>query len=282
MSIDRSQFSEEVSENRVATREPLCMTQKKNEQLLSFGAPCLNDEEAKPAKASLLNDSYLKMDFPKKLRMRVDPPLSHQNFFLFTFMPSKGAAPDTDGCFGVMKFRGSFPTDRDADEYGEMLIRTVDSINENLIGRVGHDFPVSLDSKYCAQTKEVDVRAKLDELARNKVRSQREQEKKEMEEIEDRQKQLLSDTSEAKEQSFDDLEYYTQLRVKRANIRILQEECQKKMKECSKILSKTSSEIHALDDKHPQFCKQYEERYKSAVSAIGGETKGNKLIEAMR
>ncbi len=283
MSADRIQFTDEVSRNRTATYEPQCMIDKKDTQKLSFGAPALTDEEAVPAKAALLNKGFLNLDFPKKLRMRVDPSLPHQNFCLFTFIPSKGACPDADGCFGVMKQRGNFATDRDADEWGEHLIRTVDSLNENFIGRVGQDFPITLDDKYCEQTKEVDIRMKLDDVSRGKVKDQRDKDKKEMEEIQDRQKELLADTNkEVKDQSFDDIEYYTQLRVKRGNIRILQEECQKKMKECNKILEKTNKEIHKLDDRFPHYDKEYEAKYKGALDAIGGDTKQNKMIEYMK
>lgn len=284
MSADRIQFTDETSSNRLSTYEPACIRDKKDSQKLSFGAPVLNDEEAVPAKEALLNKSFINLDFPKKLRMRVDPALPQQNFCLFTFTPSKGAAPDADGCFGVIKQRGNFATDRDADEWGEHIIRTVDSINENLIGRVGQDFPLTMENKYCEQTKEVDIRMKMDDIARGKVKAQRDQDKKEMDEIQSRQKELLADTSEKKEVSFDDIEYYTQLRVKRGNIRTLQEECQKKMKECSKILDKTNKEIHSLDDKHPSFEKEYESKYKAALDSVGGtgSEQSKKMIDAMR
>lgn len=276
---DRSQFSEEVHQNRLSTSEPQCM---KDRVKCNPGERQLTEEEVECAKKELVNNSFLKLSFPKVVRIRRDPPLSQQNYCLFTFTPSKGARPDTDGCFGVVKFRGSFPTPREAEEWAENLIRGCDSYNENIIGYVGSDFPLTSESSYCLSTKEVDIRTKMDSVARDHIKAQRENDKREMEEVQERRRQLLADTSESKKESFDDLDYYTTLRVKRANIRILQEECEKKLKECAKILKKTNSEINELDDKFPQYKSQYEEKYKTALDSIGGTTNNNKMLEYMK
>jgi ABC-type dipeptide/oligopeptide/nickel transport system ATPase component len=67
-----------------------------------------------------------------------------------------------------------------------------------------------------------------------------------------------------------------------SEIRIMQEECDKKLKECAKILKKTTSEISKLDDQHPEYQKEYEAKYKSALDAIGGNENNNKMIEYMK
>jgi len=265
--------------NKLSNSVPQCMLERNK---LTSSAQPLNDEQTENAKQELLNTSFVKLEFPRVQRVRNDPPLAQQNYFVFSFTPSSGAQPDKDGCFGVMKMRGSFATVQEAEEWSENLLRNVDSYHENLVGYVGRDFPVTLDSKYCNSTKEVDIRMKLDGVARDNIKQQREQEKREMEEIQERQKQLLADTTEAKEVSYDDIEYYTSLRVKRANVRILQEECEKKIKDCSKILKKTNNEIFELDEKHPEFQKEYEAKYKSALEAIGTDSTGNKMIEYMK
>lgn len=276
---DRINFTDEVQENKLATMEPQCMRDRPDPLP---GTRPLTEEEVVQAKKELINTSFLSMNFPKVVRTRRDPPLSQQNYYVMTFVPSKGARPDADGCFGVMKQRGTFPTPKEAEEWSENLIRGTDSYNENIIGYVGNDFPVTLDPKYCLSTKEVDVRTKMDTIARDSIRSQRENDKKEMEEIQERRRELLSDTSEDKATAIDDLDYYVTLRVKRANIRMMQEECTKKMKECAKILSKTTSEINKMDDKHPQYAKEYKAKYCSALDAIGGDTNGSKMLEYMK
>ena len=261
---------------------PLCMVIEKLRTVLKSSAPHLTDEQTDKALKELFNVHYVNFEFPRVMRQRVDPPLAQQNYCVFTFTPSAGAQADKDGCYGALRIRGTFPTVQDAQEWSESLIRTHDSFHENMVGFVGRDFPLTADSKYCTKTKEVDIRMKLDNVSRDNIKQQREAEKREMEEIQERQKQLLADTTEAKEMSFDDIEYYTSLRVKRANVRILQEECEKKLKDCAKILKKTNQELFELDEKFPEYQKQYEEKYKNALDAIGGQTENNKMIEYMK
>jgi len=276
---DRINFAQEVQSNKLASIEPQCMRDRPSPLP---GTRPLTEDEVDQAKKDLINTSFLKLEFPKVVRTRRDPPISQQNYTVWNFVPAKGARPDADNCFGVMKQRGNFPTPKEAEEWCENLIRGTDSYSENIIGYVGCDFPLTVDSKYCLSTKEVDVRTKMDTIARDSIRSQRENDKKEMEEIQERRRVLLSDTSEVKETSTDDLDYYVTLRVKRANIRMLQEECTKKLKECSKILSKTTSEINKLDDQHPSYAKEYQAKYKSALDAVGGDSNGSKMIEYMK
>ena len=276
---ERIQFADEVQQNRLASIEPQCM---RDRPPCLPGTRSLTEEEVDVAKRELINSSYLKLEFPKVVRTRRDPPLAQQNYYMFTFVPSKGARPDADGCFGVMKQRGTFPTPKEAEEWGENLIRGTDSYHENIIGYVGVDFPLTTDSKYCLSTKEVDVRTKMDTIARDSIRAQRENDKKEMEEVQERRRQLLADTTEAKQDAIDDLDYYITLRVKRANIRMLQEECEKKIKECGKILKKTTAEINKLDDSHPEYAKEYQAKYKNALDAIGGNTGDSKMLEYMK
>ena len=209
---ERIHFTQEVQQNKLASLEPQCM---RDREAVQPRRRDLTDEEFEVAKKELINTSYLKLDFPKAVKIRRDPPLGQQNYYMFTFVPSKGARPDTDGCFGVMKQRGTFPTPKEAEEWAEYLIGSSDSYNENVIGYVGNDFPLTVDSKYCLSTKEVDVRTKMDTVARDSVRSQRENDKKEIEEITERKRQLLEDTGEDKTEQVIDLDYYVTLRVKR-------------------------------------------------------------------
>jgi hypothetical protein len=276
---DRIHFTDEVQQNKLAGREPQCLRDRPKP--LS-GTPPMTEEQAEIATKELTNSSYLKLKFPRVVRTRRDPPLANQNFYMFTFVPSKEARPDSDGCFGVMKQRGTFSTPTEAEEWAENIIRNTDSYNENIIGYVGADFPLSIDSKYCLSTKEVDVRTKMDTISRDNIRAQRENDKKEMEEVQERRRNLLADTEQSKAEVTNDLDYYITLRVKRANILMLQEECNNKLKECSKIHTSTTREIEELDEKYPEYIKEYESKYKTALDAIGGTTGDNKMLEYMK
>jgi hypothetical protein len=278
MNTDRSVFTDDVHQNKLANLEPQCM---RDRPVCNSGAKHLTEEEMEVAKKELINSEYTKLTFPKTVRLRTDPPLANQAYYMFTFVPSKNATPDSDGCFGVMKFRGSFPTPREAEEWGENLIRNVDSYHENIIGYVGREFPLTLESKYCLSTKEVDIRTKMDSVSRENIKSHRENDKREMEEIQERQRQLLDDTK--KDCEAEDLESYIQLRVKIASARMLREECEKKIKECNKSLKNMVKEVDRLDESFPEYKEEYKAKYKSAMEAIGsggGDT--DKMISYMK
>jgi len=269
---ERINFTEDIHHHNVSATEPSCMSDKPK---VSAGARFLNEDEMVVAKKELINKSYLRV-----VRQSHDKPITNQNFSVFYFIPSKGATPDQDGCFGVMKNRGNFPTAREAEEHAEAIIETIDSFNENMIGYVGRDFPITCDPKYCLTTKEVDVRNKLDSITKNNIREIRANDKKEMEEITEKRRELLEDTSETKEKAIDDLDFYITLRVKRANIRILQEECTARLKDCAKKLKSATSEINRMDEQYPEYIKEYESKYKTALDAIGSND--NKIIKYMK
>lgn len=275
--MDRIVFSDDVHKNKLSNKEPECM---KNQPRVDLSAPDLTNEEAKSAVDALVNKSFINLNFPKTVRMRVDPAIPQQNYYVFYFDPSPGAKPDNDGCFGVMKFRGAFATPGEAETHSEMLIRKYDSFHENIIGYVGREFPLTLDSKYCLSTKEVDIRSRMDKISVENIKSVREAEKQEKEEIINREKELLQDTSETK--TYEDLDYYTQLRVKLANARILQEECERKIKEAGKIIKKTKEEINQLDESHPEYKNEYEARYRNAIENVGVEAQNNRMIQYMK
>ena len=269
-------------ENALLDSIPKCMFER--QPLTS--APSLTIEQVEKAKDVLVNKDYVKLEFPRVIRLRVDPDLPQQKYCAFTFTPSRNATPDKDGVYGIIKFRGSFMSEQEAEERCSWIIQNVDSYNENLIGYVGRDFPLSVQSKFVRDTKEIDVRMKMDSIAKDNIKKQREEEKKEMDEIQQRQKQLLADTTEHKDTSFDDLDYYTTLRTKRASLRMFQEECEKKLKEAGKSIKQTGEEINKLDESHPEYKKQYEEKYKQALSAVNAPmnegTPAYKMIQYMK
>lgn len=242
----------------------------------------LTDEQVETAKKELINTSYVDSGFPKMLKQRIDPPIQGQTYYIFNFVPSKKAIPDPDGCFGVMKFRGAFPTENDAVEHCETIVRNYDTYSENIIGWVGREFPLTTENKFCSNVKEIDTRTeKMNAIQREDIRSKREQEKKDMKEIQERQEALLKDTSA--EQKFDDIDYYIQLKVKIANAKMLQDECAKKMKDATRVIKDTNTRLQDLEERFPEFKKQYLEKYKTATEAVGiQEAETSKMIQYMK
>jgi len=240
----------------------------------------LTKDQVKTASKILLKKNYVKLEFPRVNKLRRDPRLDRQEIFLFTFIPSAQASADKDGVFGCIKMRGNFPSVEEADEYAEKLLVN-DSYNEILYGRVGVEMPLSLDPNYCENTKEIDIRARQDAIARSFLKKKRDEENKEKEEIMDRQKALLEDTKETKEKTYDDLEFYTTLKTKYANVRYMLDEHDKKKVELETIRDKSRAEIVALDKSYPDYSKSYKKKYEDACKASGIDLKSNPLVKYM-
>lgn len=244
------------------TREPLTNTQ------VNIAVP------------HLVNKDYIELNFPKTQRIRVDPILEHQKIGVITFIPSKSAVPDNDGVFGVLKVRGCFEDEDKADIFTEDIIKNVDSYNENYYVYVGKDFPICIDNdKFCKTTKEVDIRSKLDGIAKEKIVEERKKEELEKREVQQRHQQLLTDVKTEKD--FEDLEFYVSLRVKLAQARMMQEEYEQKLKQLGKTIKLTKEQLYTLDEKFPDYIKQYEAKYNSAIDAIGGDH-NNKMLQYMK
>ena len=96
------------------------------ETTYNLGLANLTEEEVKSAKSELIVNDFV-YKFPRFERFYSDPQLQNQNYGLISFVPSKGATPDTDGDFGMLKIRGTFSTEDEAMLRAEYLIRNGDS-----------------------------------------------------------------------------------------------------------------------------------------------------------
>jgi hypothetical protein len=243
----------------------------------------LTEEEMKQATSALLRKDYVKLEFPRKTKFRVDPALPGQTFGLISFIPAKGASPDKQGCFGVLKTRGTFPTLNEAERWAENIVRNYDSYAEIDITMVGRDFPLMVDNSiYCETTREIDIRKKVEETVKEHLKSKKEEERKEIEEIQDRQDRLLNEHKEQTSEPTIDIEWYTQLRVKKANAQHMLEECEKRMRECNEVISRTQQQIDEIDAQQPEFKDEFLQKYKNALNAIGADASKNPLIKYMQ
>jgi hypothetical protein len=63
-------------------------------------------------------------------RLYADPTIPNQNICLHSFVPAKGASPDQDGVYGMIKIRGVFATEDEANQRAEFLIKNNDSYHK--------------------------------------------------------------------------------------------------------------------------------------------------------
>lgn len=260
-------FREEFQTNYLVKDEPECM---KNRPKLDGTSSTLTPSECKEAKEELVASTFTKYKFPKVQRFRVDPPINQMNYYsLHSFTPSPNAKPDEDGCFGVVKFRGAFGTLDEADAWAEHLIRNVDSLHEIHIGYVGKEFPLTLDPLYFNETHEVNLKKKMDMVAKSHVKASQEKEKQDIDQLKRRERELLESSKQSAEEMKVSLDHYIALKVKCANICVVRDETMKKLEAYEKSKQEAQDEINELNKQFPDYAAQALPTFLKSLEEVG-------------
>jgi hypothetical protein len=226
----------------------------------------LNLDELPKAMETLQKD----ITFTQVDRYYADPPLMNQKIVLVSFIPSSGATPDKDNIYGMMKVRGVFGSEEEANERAEYIIRNVDSYHEVYHAFVGRPFPVTNADGYAGSVKTIDIRKKTTELISEDILSRKRQEKMEMEDIQDREKKLLEESNRAKEGlPIDPFDEYITENVKRAQLVWTFHETKKKILQMKDSFKTSTERIQVLDTDHPDFIQSYRAKYMEARKASG-------------
>jgi hypothetical protein len=197
----------------------------------------------------------------------IDPLYEQQRYCLVSFIPSANATPDADGIFGMSKVRGVFQTAQEANDRAEWLIRNHDQNTTILTTYVGRPYPICADTKkYIEETNSVDLQTKINTTLREEAKEKRVIEQKAMNEIKEREKELVADTESQRVE--DPFEHYTMLRVKRAHLIHTVLEYNEKMNNIKKILVECTKEINE-SDKTTDFKTKYLDRYNKAIEEVG-------------
>lgn len=225
--------------------------------------PVLNDEDCERAYKECFVSSLTDIAYERKY---ADPKIAGQTYSLHSFIPSKGAKPDKDGIFGMLKIRGTFGTIEETNERAEELIRNHDSYHKIYHGYVGKPMPITVKSDFSAEVEEVDINQQISKIVREDVKEKRSQEKKQVQEIRERERNL----KEAVEQeATDPYEKYTCLRVKKAQVVWSYMEHRKKLNEMIDVFEQTLLEIKEMDDEDDDYAKRYLDRYLEAREKAG-------------
>jgi len=229
----------------------------------------LTEVEVKNAMDTLNNEDFIRKIFPRVERRYADPVDPMQRIGLISFTPAKGATPNSNGIYGFAKVRGNYATNQEANERAEFLIRNVDSYHQIYHAYVGRPFPLTNSSKYSAETDEIDIRKSITESVSSNIKNKKDEERKVVKEIEEREKNLLS---ESKREEEDPFEHYITLRVKKAQIAWTYLETQKKLDEMKDIIVKTRTEIETIDEESSEFKDKYFKKYMEARKDSGLST----------
>lgn len=228
---------------------------------LEQNTPVLNNEQTKSAMKQLNKNC-----FPEVERRYTDPLIDLQKIGLISFVPAKGAKPNDQGIYGFAKLRGNFASENEANERAEFLVRNVDSYHQIYHTYVGRPFPLTTSSDFSKEISKVDLKKEVSQAYSEDVKKKREKEQQEMEEIKQREKELLEDVKKEEENKDD---YYTTLRVKKAQLVWTYVETERKMQQMCGLIAKARYEIDELEAKHPELKQTYYQKYIDARKQAG-------------
>jgi hypothetical protein len=219
-----------------------------------------------------LNNSSFTDKFPRVDKTYADPPVNLQTYGLFSFVPAKGATPNENGVYGFAKLRGNFSTESEADQRAEFIIRNVDSYHQIYHTYVGRPFPVTVSSKYSADTSEIDIRKETTKTLSTSVKEKKLEEKKVIDDMKQREEQLLAE-SKRDPNDVDPFDTYITMKVKKAQLTWTYLEHEKKMAEVRTILRGTKKSLDEMDSEFPDFKNQYFNKYMEARRSAGFDDK---------
>ena len=208
-------------------------------------------------------------DFKHIERRYADTPLPNQLFGLVSFVPAKGATPNKNGVFGFAKLRGNFGTEVEAHQRSVELIKNVDSYHVIHTCYVGRPFPITQVTKFSQEETKVDINKEAQEAFSSSVKNARDKEAQTVKEIKDREKKLLEETKPDYKES--DIDRYTTLMVKKAQVSWAYKENAKKVADMKSIVLKTREEIKEMDSVDPTLKDRYMQKYLDARKEAGFE-----------
>lgn len=226
----------------------------------------LSEDEVEEAKNVLNKD----IRFTQVEQHFSDPAQFGQSICLVSFIPSKGARPDKDNIYGMMKVRGVYPTEDEANERAEFLIRNVDSYHEIYHCHVGRPFPITTSEIFSNEIKSIDIKKKTTDIISEDILTQKRNERQQIEEIKEREKALLDESKKAQNnEPIDPFETYITEQVKRAQLLWTYFETQKKMTQMKESIDTSTTVLTDYEKDHPEYYEKYKDRYYQARKEAG-------------
>jgi hypothetical protein len=238
----------------------------------------LTDSELKELKKEL--NITMTRNYPVLEKYFNDPDLNGQTYCLHSFVPSKGAKPDKDGIYGMMKCRGAFQSEVDSQQRAEYLFRNVDSYHKIYTSFVGKPFPITESSYFSENTNEVNLKEKVKEVVTTDIKKKSKEEKETVEELERRKKEfeLLSETNS----TIDELDDYITAMVSRANFDYIIDDLLKKVDNYKESRDKSFTFIDEANKNNTTFRDVFLQKYIDKCKEVGIEENLNVLIKYMR
>lgn len=199
-----------------------------------------------------------------------DPSIFNQQIGLVSFVPSKGATPDKDGFYGMMKIRGNYVNEEEANIKAEDLIRNVDSYHEIFHCKVGKPFPITNSTNFSEEIKEIDIKKKATEIISEDILGKKKEVKEELKDVKEREKNLLNESKDALEgKAMDPYDEYIMMHVRRSQLLWTYKEATEKIEKMKQSYVDSIKRIKELDMENPEFKDSYKEKYMEARESAG-------------
>lgn len=229
--------------------------------------PPLTSDELKKA----MTEKYT-THFPQINRKFIDPPISGQQYALFSFIPHEHAVSGPNGIYGYAKIRGVYDTIDEANNQAENIIRYIDSTNTVFCMKTGCPFPIVTEG----MSKEIfkvdlkqDYHDNMSTTISKNVRRKRDIEKNDIKQIEEREQKLKKDINDP-----DPIDDYTTKRVKHATLLFEIERQKKNILELIKSKDKCEEDLCNYHKSHPDFKNIYRKKLEDARAQAGIANEG--------
>lgn len=234
------------------------------EHLFDFNKDPLTDLQVESAKEQLVDKEHL-TQYPAQERAFADPSIEDQDYCLVSFIPSVTATPDKDGIYGMVKVRGTYNNLEKCDKRAEFLIREVDSLHKIYIAGVGKPFPITNMSTF---SKDIN-RIKIQDMLTEELQHEQTKEQKELEEMKQREKEILENNKKPQEELKPDIEeQYITNRVKKAQLTWTYINTMKKLEDMKANILGAREQIAKFDETNPELKDSYMDRYNAALKQV--------------
>jgi hypothetical protein len=238
---------------------------RKHESWKPSKAKPLTEEELEYAYSDLYIDKYIKVD-----RKFTDRQIRGQNYALFSFNPSNGAQPDTDGVYGFIKVRGAFNRIEEAEEKSKELIQYF-SANQIFVCEIGSPTPLQHRLENKENVVEVDHPDRDSEenlKYADLVKDQTTKEKQQIEEIKKKVEYLKEDVTKDPNEK-EPLQIYLELNQKRATGAYLYTQHLEKLEEMKTIVLRARKQIADMDEEYPDLKNEFMDHYRKTCEECG-------------
>ena len=245
-----------------------------NTHLFDFNKSPLNEEQTQHAVEDLVNKEHIKL-YPQDEKAFSDPSIDDQEYCLVSFIPSVTAKPDKDGIYGMIKVRGTYNSLEKCDKRSQFLIKNIDSVHNIFYAGVGKPFPITNSSDFSKDISKIKIQEKMAE----ETKYQQDKEQREIQEIKDREKEILEQNKSDEQPEMSDIDKYITNRVKKAQLTWTYLETIKKLDGMKKSILNAREEIKQLDESDDTLKESYLERYNASLKRVNLQQQTESFVQ---